>query len=148
MSKLPSEILVSVIDRLSFDQKLNLAIACKRWYEAISQTTLYNKLVFRGLDKFNQAIDLCNQKQHLYQHVRALSIFDMKYDLQLSIALPYLFPNVTCLEWNGYDEVRRGTQTEVVNKSIYAQALKQWSNIESLIDYTQYCHSVTSIYSM
>jgi uncharacterized protein YxjI len=57
---------------LSFSDKLNLACVCKKWYEKLSQTTLYKKLVSRDMEEFDKAVELCNKKNFVKQQVRDL----------------------------------------------------------------------------
>lgn len=110
MKELPGEILVLVVDYVTLTEKLEVACVCKNWLETLSQTTLYNKLTFKNLEKFNLTTELCNKKQNIIYNMRDFGIFDMDYDMQPVMALPALFPKITSLVWK--DERRRYIQQD------------------------------------
>lgn len=124
MSKLPAEILMSIADCLTFMGKLELAYACKTWYETLSPTNLYSNITFRNLEKLQQAIGLFNKNQYTKQSVRVLGHNNMEYDMELAVLLPALFPKITSLEWKDEGERRFKAKGSNNYKSIFAGALK------------------------
>lgn len=125
-----TEIIVQITSYLSLLDKLHLACACKELHKAISENTLYNKLVFNNEVKFNQAMDLY-EKINLDQQVRDLSIGNMDYDAQLVTSLPTLFPRVRFLNLKhesggGF----HGVNTHVLKIVM----VKNWENVQSIVD--------------
>lgn len=59
-----------------------------------SENTLYNTLVFKNINQFNQAISLFKKRTDFRQQVRHLYIKMMDYKSEFIVTIPAIFPRV------------------------------------------------------
>lgn len=143
MKKLPNEILVSIVDHLTFTAKLELARACKKWYEVLLQSNLYKVLTFMKLDNLYQAVEMFNKKQHIKQTVHDLGCYSVGCDnMALAGLLPLSFPKVTSFKWEDCIARKLSTPAHLL---CYAATLQQWRDIEYLVYRTQHLDIGTSL---
>jgi hypothetical protein len=121
MSKLPIEIIDQISDYLTISDKLNLSCASKKLYGI---STFYNKLVFRSMDSFNQAMDL-SSKNDISRHVRRLVIDEINCDAQTIVTIPSVFPCVKHLDWKvNEDPASRAFPSVDFDISMFKWAIK------------------------
>lgn len=98
MNNLPIEVLVQITSHLRMSDKLNLAITCKQLHKSLTKSTIYNTVLFKNMNQFNQAMELCKKTDFL-QLVRHLYVEDMDCNAELVVALPTLFTRLRHLDW-------------------------------------------------
>jgi hypothetical protein len=97
MNKLPNEVILDISNYLTISDKLNFASTSKKLHRIIFDSTSYSKLVFKNMDNFNRAMDLCGREE-IGKHVRHLVIGNLNYDAQVLVTLPSVFSRVKNLE--------------------------------------------------
>lgn len=122
MNKLPTEIVVNITSQLSFKDKLSLACTCKQQHRTASESTLYNKLVFKDNLAFDQAMQLHNKKSicHLVRH---LFIGKLTFNARRVSELSTVFSRVQFMELNGAD----------INTQEF-EMVKIWNSVEKIVD--------------
>lgn len=92
MNKLPTETVVDISSYLTSTDKLNLACACKQLHKAISENSLYNKLVFNNDLKFEKALKSFGRENVIGHQVHHLCLGRIYYDPHFMAKLPTVLP--------------------------------------------------------
>lgn len=131
MKKLPTEVIVQITSHLSISDKLNLACAWKKLHDIITESVLYNTLVFKNINQFNEAMELCQRKDigHL---VHNLHIEMVDYNSEFVVALPGVFSRVQQLDWSPNKLTQQYNPPAIsFNTSIFRVFVKNWMHMES-----------------
>lgn len=145
MSKLPTEIWVVITNYLFFTEKLQLTCACKKCLKPYHNLHYMTPSLSGTSRNSNKLYSCAARSNTLEKNVRKLSLLGMMhYDMQVVLWLPTLFPKITSLEWTDKHEHEIGN-TEEVGSPIFAQALQQWEDIESIVDSTYHLEIATHL---
>lgn len=100
INKLPKEIFVSIILFLDKRNKFVCIYVCREWHSVISNTNLYNELVFRkDANRSNKIIYLFQENEYMGKQVTQLELIACKLPSATLLQLPKLLPNLKILNW-------------------------------------------------
>jgi hypothetical protein len=130
MNRLPKEIFSLILSNLDMQDKLTCIRVCRRWYDIICNTNLYQKLNIAGdMERLNEAFALFYENEQFGRQVTELSLRHFYPDMFIMLTLPKLLPNVKHLKWDNWlsSKFKNG---DAPPKRICDLAFKNWNKLE------------------